>query len=105
MQSGADFIVVQQSPEPTGLVRRPKKGVIAVNGRVLPIKYVVDLADRFGGNILHSLNVLRDEQKMVRIDVACLDEPFCFLGAAAWVVLVHETALIVHEAVQISARP
>ncbi len=44
--------------------------MIAVNGRVLPFDDVLDLADRFGSDILDALDMLRNEQEMMGIDVA-----------------------------------
>ena len=53
--------------------------MIAVDGCVLPVHYVFDLADCLGSNILHPFDMLRNEQKMMRIDVASLNEAFRFL--------------------------
>src|SRR5246127_1952367 len=45
-----------------------------------------------------------DEQQIVGIDVACLYEATCFLGASAGVRLVHQSALVVHKVAQVSPR-
>src|SRR6202007_188320 len=45
-----------------------------------------------------------DEQQILGIDVACLYEATCFLGAPAGVSLVHQSALVVHKVAQVSPR-
>src|SRR5260370_1599085 len=45
-----------------------------------------------------------DEQQILGIDVACLYEATCFLGASAGVRLVHQSALVVHKVAQVSPR-
>ena len=52
MQRRADLLVLQHPPEPVDLVRGLEKRVVAVNSRVLSLNDVLDLADRFGGDIL-----------------------------------------------------
>jgi len=41
---------------------------------VLLLNDIIDVADRFGGDIPDSLDMFGDEQKMVRIDVPMLNE-------------------------------
>ena len=62
MQRCADILIFQHPPEPTGLVRGLEKRVIAVDGRVLSLDDILDFADRFGSDILDSLDVRRNEQ-------------------------------------------
>src|SRR5579862_6394112 len=45
-----------------------------------------------------------DEQQILGIDVACLDEATRLLGTSAGVRLVHESALVVHKVAQVSPR-
>ena len=70
MQCGPDLLVFQHPSEPSDLIRRLKKRVIAVNGRVLSLHDILDFADRFGSHIPDSLDMLWNEQEMVGIDVA-----------------------------------
>jgi len=64
---------------------------------------VLDLAHRFGSNVLHALDMLRNEQEVMRIDVAGVDEALGFLGTTAGIARVHQTALVVHELVEVPA--
>src|SRR5581483_6568514 len=64
---------------------------------------ILDLPDRFARDISDALDMLRYEQQPVRVDMAMLDEAASLLRATAGVGLVHQAALIVHEAVQIAA--
>ena len=70
MQGRADIWSFQHPPKPVDLVRGLKKRVIAVDGRVLPLDDILDLADRFGGRIPDSLDMLGNEQEMMGIDMA-----------------------------------
>src|SRR5246127_4035822 len=45
-----------------------------------------------------------DEQQILGIDVACLHEPTCFLGASAGVRPGHQAALVAHKVAQVSPR-
>src|SRR6202163_4935945 len=45
-----------------------------------------------------------DEQQILGIDVACLDEATRLLGTSAGGRLVHESALVVHKVAQVSPR-
>src|SRR5947209_6960795 len=104
MQRPAQILALEHAPEPVGLVRGLEERVIAVNGGVLSLDHGFDLADRFGRDIPDSLDMLRNKQEMVGIDVPLLDEAPSLLRAATGVVLVYQTALVVHEAVEVAAR-
>ena len=103
MQRRTDALAFQHLPEPMDLVRGLEKRVIAVNGRILPLDDVLDLADRFGSDILDSFDMLRNEPEIMGIDVALLDETLGLLWTAAGIVLVHQATLVVHEAVEVAA--
>ena len=103
MQRPAHVLAFQHAPEPMDLVRGLEKRVLAVNGCVLSLNDILDFADRFGSDIPDPLDMLRNKQEMVRIDVAVLDEAPGLLWAAAGIVLVHQATLVVHEAVQVAA--
>src|SRR5260370_42577534 len=51
----------------------------------------------------HLADSFADEQQILGIDVACLYEPTCLLGAPAGVRLVHQSALVVHKVTQVAA--
>ena len=72
MQRPAHVLALQHAPEPADLVRRLEKRVIAVDGRVLSLDDILDLADRFGRDIPDSLDMLRNEQEVLGIDVPVL---------------------------------
>src|ERR1700736_3453189 len=52
----------------------------------------------------HLAYSLADEQQILGIDVACLYEGTRLLGTPAGVRLVYQSALVVHEVAQVSAR-
>jgi hypothetical protein len=85
------------------LVRGLKERVIAVNGDVLSLDDILDFADRLGRYLTDSLKVIGNEHEIVGIDMPLFDEAPGLLVAAAGIVLVHQAALVVHEAVQIAA--
>ena len=89
--------------EPADLVRRLKKRVIAINGRVLPVEDIFDFANRAGRRFPDPPNVQGHEEQLMRIDVTGVDETLSLLGATAGVVCVHQAALVVHELVKIAA--
>src|SRR6267142_2401608 len=103
MQRPAQILALQDAPEPVDLVRGLEKWVIAVNGDVLSLDDILDLADRFGRDIPYPLDVLRNKQEVMRIDMPRFDEAPGLLRAATGVVLVHQAALVVHEAVKVAA--
>ena len=103
MKRGAEVTAVENASQPVDLVGRLEEWVIAEYSRVLSLDDIVDFADRFAGDIPDMLDVLRDEQQPVRVNVTLLDEAARLLWAPARIALVHEAALVVHEAVQVSA--
>src|SRR5438552_691704 len=103
MERPAHVLAFEYPPEPTDLIHGLEERVIAKDVRVLSFNDIFDLADGCGRGVADSLDVLRNEQEVVGIDMAVFDEPPGLLWAAAGVVPVHETALAVHEAVQVAA--
>jgi len=81
----------------------PEERVLAEDLGMLPLNNIFDVADGFGSDILNALDMLPSEQEMLWINVAVLDETFGLLGAAAGVGLVHQAALVIHEARQVAA--
>ena len=79
-QGPAQALALQHAPEPRDLVRGLEKRVVAVELRVLLFDDVLDRADRGRRDVSDALEVLGDEQEVVGIDVAGLDEPRVFLG-------------------------
>ena len=105
MQRAAHIIAFQHAPQPVNFIRRLQKRVLAENGRVLSLHDILDFPDCFAGDIPDSLDMLRNEQQMVGIDVPMLDKSPRLFRAATGIALVHEPALVVHEAVQVPASP
>src|SRR5258708_25225533 len=103
MQRVADFSLFEQRPKPLDVIRGLKKRMIAVNRRVLSLNNVLNLAERLGGGIPDPLDMLRDKQQVIWIDVTGLNEALGLLCAAAGVVLIHQAALAVHELVEVVA--
>ena len=103
MQRSAHGIALQQLAKPACPVGRQEKWVVTVDGHVLSLDDVLDFADRLGRDIADALDMLRNEQEMVRINMPLLDEAAGLSWAATGVVLVHQTTLVVHEAVQVAA--
>ena len=60
------------------------------------------LAPGFARNVAHPIDMLWNKKEPLRIDMAMLDEPARLLWAAARIARVHQSALIVHEAVQVT---
>src|SRR5580700_2431088 len=77
--------------------------MIAVNRRVLSLNKVLNLAECLGGGITDPLDMLRDKQQVIWIDVTGLNEALGLLCAAAGIVRVHQSALAVHELVEVAA--
>ena len=75
MQRPAHIVAVQQAPKPTDLVRGLEKRVIPVDRDVLSLNDILDVADRLRRDIPDSLDVLRNEQEMVGIDMPMLMKP------------------------------
>src|SRR5258707_13829087 len=103
MQRPAQILALQHAPEPVDLVRGLEKRVFTVNGDVLSLDDILNLADRFGRDVPDALDMLWNEQQVVRIDMPMLDEAPSLLRAATGIVLVYQTALVVHEVVQVAA--
>src|ERR1700726_4910541 len=103
MQRPAQFLALQHAPKPADLVRGLKKWMIPVDGYVLPLDDILNLADRVWRDIPDALNVPWNEQEIPGIDVPLLDEAAGLLWATAGIVLVHQAALVVHEVVQVAA--
>jgi hypothetical protein len=89
MQSLAQIPTLQEASQPGDLVWGLEERVIAVDGGVLSLDHILDLADRFGHNVADSLDMKWDEQEFLRINVPCVDEASGLLRATAGVVLVH----------------
>src|SRR6185369_14679012 len=66
---------------------------------------ILDFPHRVPRDIAHPLEMLRNKQQPVRIDMAMLDKTASLFGATAGIARVHEAALVVHEAVQVAAGP
>src|SRR5262249_5073889 len=94
---------LQRAPEPIDLVGRFKKGMVAENGRMLPFNDVFHLPNRFARAITNALDMLRNEQQSMGVNMSVVDEPSRFLGATTGVALVDEAALVVHEMVKVPA--
>ena len=62
MQRPAQFLAPQNATEPVNLVRGLEKRVIPVEGHMLSLDDILDLADRFGRDIPDSLDMLWNEQ-------------------------------------------
>ena len=103
MQGRADFRSIQNLSEPMHLFGRLKKWVFPINGCVLPIHDIIDYSNRIGCRIPDLPNMQRNELQVMRIDVAGVDEALGFLGATAGIVCVHQSALAVHELVEVAA--
>src|SRR5882757_1496958 len=105
MQCGPDLLVFKDPSEPRDLIRRLKKRVITVKGRVLSFHDIIDFPRCFGSYVPNSLKMLWNEQELVRIDMSRLDESAGLFWAATWVLGVHQSALVIHEAVEVAAGP
>src|SRR4029077_6244486 len=103
MQGRADVRPIQNLSEPTYLFGRLKKWVFTINGCVLPFHGIIDFSNRIGRGILYSSNMSGNELQVMRIDVTSIDEALGFLGTTAGIVRVHQTALVVHELVEVAA--
>ena len=103
MQGRADVRLFQNPPEPVHLVRRLKKWVFPIDGCVLPFHDIIDFSNRAGGRFPDLLNMQGNELQVMRIDVTGVDEALGFLRATTGIVRVHQSALAVHELVEIAA--
>src|SRR5438132_5340863 len=82
MQRAAQILALQHAPEPVDLVRGLEKRVFTVNGDVLSLDDILNLADRFWRDVPDALDMLWKEQQVVRIDMPLLDEAPGLLRAA-----------------------
>src|SRR5258708_24904824 len=103
MQGRADFRSIQNLSEPMHLFGRLKKWVFPINGCVLPIHDIIDYSNRIDCRIPDLPKMQRNELQVMRIDVAGVDEALGFLWTTAGIVRVHQTALLVHELVEVPA--
>ena len=103
MQGRADFRSIQNLSEPMHLFGRLKKWVFPINGCVLPIHDIIDYSNRMGCRIPDLPNMQRNELQVMRIDVAGVDEALGFLGTTAGIIRVYQSALAIHELVEIAA--
>ena len=103
MEGRADFRLFQNPPEPLHLFGRLKKWVFPIDGCVLPFHDIIDFSNRIGGRFPNSPDVRGNELQSTRIDVTGVDETLSFLGTTAGIVRVHQSALAVHEPVEITA--
>jgi hypothetical protein len=103
MEGRADVRLVQNPPEPLHLFGRLKKWVFPIDGCVLLFHDIIDFSNRIGGRFPDSPDVRGNELQLMRIDVTGVDETLRFLGATAGIVRVHQSALAVHELVEIAA--
>ena len=103
MQGRADVWLLQNLTEPLHLFGWLKKRMFPIDGRVLPIHDIIDFSNRIGCRFPDSLDMQGNELQLMRIDVAGVDEALSFLGAAAGIIRVYQSALAVHELVEIAA--
>ena len=73
MERPAQVLAIEHPPEPTDLLRGPEERVIAKDVRVLSLNDVLDLAEGRGRGVADPLDVLRNEQEVVGIDMAVFD--------------------------------
>ena len=102
MQRFSQSLILQQTPKPTDLIRRLEKRVIAVDGGVLSLNNILDFVNRCRCDIPNSMDMLGNEQEMVGIDVAVVDEATGLLRAATGIGRVYQSTLIVHKVVEIT---
>ena len=103
MQGRADIRPIQNLSKPMRLFGWLKKWVFPIDGCVLPIHDIIDYSNRIGCRIPDLPNMQRNELQVMRIDVAGVDEALGFLGTTAGIVRIHQTALVVHELVEVAA--
>ena len=74
VEGRAHLAAMQDAPKPVDLVRRLEEWVISENGYVLSLHEIVNFADRSPGDIPDTLDMLRNEQQSVRVNMPLLDE-------------------------------
>jgi hypothetical protein len=102
MQGRPDVWLLQNLTEPLHLFGRLKKWMLPIDGRVLPMHDIIDFSNGIGCRFPDSPNVQGNVLQLMRIDVPGVDEALSFLGATARIVRVHQSALAVHELVEIA---
>ena len=70
MKRGAEVTAVKNASQPVDLVGRLKEWMGAENVRVLTLDDIVNFADSFAGDVPDGLDMLRDEQQAVRVNVS-----------------------------------
>ena len=103
MKGRADVRLFQNLTEPLHLFGWLKKWMFPIDGGVLPIHDIIDFSNRTGGRFPDSPDMQGNELQLMRIDVTGFDEALSFLGATAGIFRVHQSALAVHELVEIAA--
>ena len=103
MQGRADVWLLQNFTEPFHLFGWLKKRMFPIDGRVLSIHDIIDFSNCIDGRFPDSPDMQGNELQLMRIDVAGVDEALSFLGAAAGIIRVYQSALAVHELVEIAA--
>ena len=103
MEGRADVRLFQNPPEPLHPFGWLKKWVFPIDGGVLLFHDIIDYSNRIGRRFPDSPDVQGNELQLMRIDVTGVDETLSFLGASAGIVRVHQSALAVHELVEIAA--
>src|SRR6476619_7761899 len=74
MKCRPHLLVFKDLSEPRDLIRRLKKRVITVKGRVLPFHDIIDFPHCFGSYVPNALEMLWNEQEIIGVDVSCLNE-------------------------------
>lgn len=97
-----DFRSIENLSEPQNPIRRHKERVIAIDASMGQFGNVIDLSNGVACGFANPLNMPTGEKQISRVDVSVVDEPLRLLGTAAGVVRVHESALMVHELIQVA---
>jgi hypothetical protein len=82
---------------------RLKKWKFQIDGGVLSMHGILDFSNRVRCRVPDSPNMQGNELQVMRIDMTGVDEALGFLRATAGIVRVHQSALAVHELVEIAA--
>src|SRR5207249_10210297 len=73
VEGRAHLAAMQDAPKPVDLVRRLEEWVISENSYVLSLNEIVNFANRFAGDISDTLDMFRNEQQTVRVNMPSLD--------------------------------
>src|ERR1700731_1997148 len=82
---------------------RLKKWMFPIDGGVLSMHGIVDFSNRVGCRVPNSPNMQGNKLQVMGIDMTGVDKALGFLRATAGIVRVHQSALPVHELVEIAA--